>query len=312
MARRIRRSLLAVLLTLVGTVVAAPVSAAQDPAPVEYDSALPAVLISKLNQARAAVGSAPLQAAGSAFAYGRYTVTGDWACQGEPNPYGLKMAPTYGVSNDPMRERISSHPAATATVDSVFADLVPGDPRLLEPQFRYVGIVSITGGENCPDRVRTAVILTGGVQALGQVVTLRSKVNGRFVTAENGGRLPLIAARDTVGGAWEQFDMVSLSATDVSLRSLANGQYVTGEAAGTRPLIANRSGVGSWETFTVVPVDDTSVALFSRSDDRWVSADNAGRSPLIANRVRVGSWEQFELRDGRGQPQALAAALSGS
>ncbi|TKV56760.1 hypothetical protein FDO65_18070 [Nakamurella flava] len=312
MHRPLRSAVLAAVLALIGTMITAPTATARDATPVVDEVGLPAALMARLNQARAAVGSPPLQAAGSAFDYARYTVNGEWACGGGTNPYGIKMAPTFGVSNNPWAELMSSEPAATATVDSILTELTKDNTALLQPQFTFVGIVSITGGEQCPDQVRTAAIVTGGVLAMGRVVTLMSKANGLFVTAENGGRLPLIAARDAVGGSWEQFDMVSLSATDVSLRSLANGRYVTGEAAGTRPLIANRSGVGGWETFTVVPVDATSVALFSHSDDRWVSADDAGQSPLIADRVRVGTWEQFELRDGRGQSQALSSVLPAS
>lgn len=307
MARRLRLLFVALLMAVTGVVVAGPAVAADDP-PAVYEQALDLALLTQINQARAAAGSPPLSATHSVDVYALYTASGDWACGGGTNPYGFKMVPTYGINGERYLERISAEPAASADVDTVLASLLRDD-ALLDPRMKYVGLVSLSGLSNCPETLRTAVVVTDRVAWFGQVVSLVSRANGRFVTAENGGALPLVANRDTVG-QWEQFDLLRVSATDVTLRSLANGQYVTAEAAGTRPLIANRSSAGAWETFAVVPTDTTTVALFSRADDRWVSADRAGQAPLIADRTAVGTWEQFELR-GRGGDAFRADDMNG-
>jgi hypothetical protein len=49
--------------------------------------------------------------------------------------------------------------------------------------------------------------------------------NGKYVTADDAGALPLIANRDAVGG-WERFDVTYLSGDLVNLRAHANGKYV--------------------------------------------------------------------------------------
>lgn len=208
------------------------------------------------------------------------------------------MVSTFGLDPTAYVEQVSAAPAASADLDTVLANLLP-DKSLLDPRMKYAGLVSLSGGSECPDTLRTSLVVTAQVAWFGQVVTMVSRANGKFVTAENGGDLPLIANRSVVG-QWERFDLVRVSATDVTLRSLANGRYVTAEAAGTRPLIANRTSVGSWERFAVIPVDTATVALFSRADNRWVTAERAGQAPLIANRTVIGGWEQFELRSGVG------------
>ncbi len=79
-------------------------------------------------------------------------------------------------------------------------------------------------------------------------VSLRAHANGRYVTAEHAGSLPLIANRTAIG-VWEQFDQIDLGGGYIALRAHANGRYVTADSAGSKPLIANRTAIGAWEKF---------------------------------------------------------------
>ncbi|BCB90420.1 GH25 family lysozyme [Phytohabitans suffuscus] len=86
------------------------------------------------------------------------------------------------------------------------------------------------------------------VDAGGGFVAFRSRVNGRYVTAENAGAAPLVANRVAVG-PWERFAVVTNADGTVSLRANANNRYVSAENAGAAPLIANRTAIGAWEKF---------------------------------------------------------------
>jgi GH25 family lysozyme M1 (1,4-beta-N-acetylmuramidase) len=123
-------------------------------------------------------------------------------------------------------------------------------------------------------------------------VSLRADANGRYVTAERAGGLPLIANRVAIG-PWEQFDQVNLGGGYIALRAHANGLYVTAERAGGLPLIANRAAVGPWERFKLVINSDGSISLLAGANNRYVTAEGGGGSPLIANRTAIGSWERF-------------------
>jgi PKD repeat protein len=124
-------------------------------------------------------------------------------------------------------------------------------------------------------------------------ISLRSRANARYVTAENFGTAALIANRAVVD-YWEKFDVVDAGGGFVALRSLADGRYVTAENAGASPLIANRTVVGPWEKFQLVHNTDGSVSLKANANGKWVTAENAGASPLIANRTVVAQWEEFD------------------
>ncbi|MER6004428.1 hypothetical protein ABT120_38130 [Nonomuraea angiospora] len=82
-------------------------------------------------------------------------------------------------------------------------------------------------------------------------ISLRSRANNMYVTAENAGAQPLTANRTTVGG-WEQFDRTDLGNGNIALKARANGKYVTAESAGAQPLIANRDAIGPWESFDLI------------------------------------------------------------
>jgi hypothetical protein len=127
-----------------------------------------------------------------------------------------------------------------------------------------------------------------------QVVTLRARVNNRYVTAENAGGAALIANRDAIGG-WEQFDLLDAGSGNIALRAHANGKLVCAENGGGSALIANRTAIGPWESFKLIRNSNGSVSLQSIVNNRYVTAESAGAASLIANRTAIGPWEQFDL-----------------
>ncbi|GAA3201948.1 ThuA domain-containing protein [Dactylosporangium siamense] len=133
-----------------------------------------------------------------------------------------------------------------------------------------------------------------GTPPAPSVISIRARVNGRYVTAENGGAAALIANRTSIG-PWEQFDRVDAGNGRIALRAHANNQFVCAENAGGSALIANRGGVGLWEQFDIVGNADGSVSLRAAVNGNYVTAENAGNSPLVANRTAIGLWEEFDL-----------------
>jgi lysophospholipase L1-like esterase len=126
------------------------------------------------------------------------------------------------------------------------------------------------------------------------VISLRARVNGKYVTAENSGTASLIANRTTIG-PWEQFDKLDAGDGYIALRAHASGRYVCAESAGAQPLIANRDAVGPWEKFLLIHNADGTVSLKANDNGMYVTAENLGNSSLIANRTRIGLWERFDL-----------------
>jgi hypothetical protein len=130
-----------------------------------------------------------------------------------------------------------------------------------------------------------------GQPPAGTVVSLRSRANNLYVTAEDAGAAALIANRTAIGG-WEQFDQVDAGGGSIALKAHANGKYVT---AGPQPLIADATAVGAAQKFTVVRNGDGSVSLRAAANGLYVCAENAGAAALIANRTAIGGWESFDL-----------------
>ncbi|MEV4510027.1 GDSL-type esterase/lipase family protein [Dactylosporangium sp. NPDC049525] len=127
-----------------------------------------------------------------------------------------------------------------------------------------------------------------------RVVSLRARVNNKYVSADNGGAAPLIAKAAAIG-PWEQFDLLDVSGGSIALRARVNNRYVCAENAGAQPLIANRDAVGGWEQFQLIRNGDGSVSLKANVNGRYVTAEQAGNASLIANRTAIGPWEKFDL-----------------
>ncbi|MDG6109666.1 hypothetical protein Daura_25885 [Dactylosporangium aurantiacum] len=122
-------------------------------------------------------------------------------------------------------------------------------------------------------------------------IGLRSRANGRFVSAATG----TLVASATAWGTAERFEQVPLGGGAVALRAAANGMFVCAENAGAAALVANRAAAGAWESFQLLDNGDGSFSLRADVNGRYVCAENAGAAPLIANRTAVGQWEKFDL-----------------
>lgn|GEM_PF-1671969 len=145
---------------------------------------------------------------------------------------------------------------------------------------------------------------------MGDIIALKSKANGMYVCAENGGASPLIANRSAIG-TWEQFQVYTLPGNKIALKSLANNKYVCAENGGSSALIANRDAIGTWETFEVVVTNNNEIALKSLANNKYVCAEDGGASPLIANRDNIGgSWETFEVVIVSRTPDVVQVWLS--
>jgi hypothetical protein len=141
-------------------------------------------------------------------------------------------------------------------------------------------------------------------------ISLRAKINGKYVTAEKAGKQPLYANRTAIG-PWEKFSRFVPGKAPVPIYSESKYSFVTAESAGKRPLIANRYVVGHWEFFYIQDLGNGDVALKSLVNGKYVCAESAGKKPLIANRAAVGPWETFTLVQNADGTQSLRAKVNG-
>ncbi|MCU1675854.1 MAG: hypothetical protein JWM93_612 [Frankiales bacterium] len=152
----------------------------------------------------------------------------------------------------------------------------------------------VSAGNN--DMISSLRITQGGGGS-GPVISLRARVNGKYVQAQNAGAGALLANATAIG-QWEQFERLDAGGGNIALRSKANNLIVAADNAGANPLIAKNTAIGSWETFQLVTNANGSVSLRAVVNNRYVTAENAGASALIANRTSIGLWEEFDLITG--------------
>jgi fibronectin type 3 domain-containing protein len=143
---------------------------------------------------------------------------------------------------------------------------------------------------------------------VGNTYSLKSLVNGKYVTSPNGGTTSLIAQSSSVGTP-EQFTVVDAGGGNIGLLALVNTQYVCAENNGASPLIANRASVGSWETFTEFDAGGGNIGLRAMNNGKYVTAPNAGASALIAQSTTIGIAESFVVGFVNGVPPAVPANL---
>ena len=138
---------------------------------------------------------------------------------------------------------------------------------------------------------------------VGNTYSLMSLINGKYVTAPNGGSNSLIAQSTSVGLP-EQFQIVDAGGGNIGLLALVNTQYVTSENNGASPLIANRTSVGSWETFTEFDAGGGNIAIRAMNNGKYVTAPNGGAGALIAQSTTIGTAESFTVGFISGVPPA--------
>ena len=121
---------------------------------------------------------------------------------------------------------------------------------------------------------------------IGKVITLKSVINGKYVSGENGTQA-LTCTRATAG-AWEQFSVLDAGNGKVYLRS--QGKYVSSEN-GQQALTCTRTSGGWWEAFDWIVNPDGTVT-FGGYNGRYVSSEN-GTQAMTCNRMTVSGWEAF-------------------
>jgi fibronectin type 3 domain-containing protein len=142
----------------------------------------------------------------------------------------------------------------------------------------------------------------------GNTYSLQALVNGKYVTAPNGGSNSLIASSTSAGTA-ESFTIIDAGGGNIGFRALVNSNIVTAENGGSSPLIANRTSVGSWETFTEVDAGNGNIGLLANADGKYVTAPNGGASALIASSTSIGTNESFTVGFISGVAPAVPANL---
>ncbi|MGH7951445.1 MAG: carbohydrate-binding protein [Limisphaerales bacterium] len=141
----------------------------------------------------------------------------------------------------------------------------------------------------------------------GNIYTLKSLANGRYVSASDGGAGSLIAQSDSVSAA-EEFKIIDAGDGNIGFEALVNSNIVTAENAGNSPLIANRTSVGSWETFTEVDAGEGNIGLRAVINGEYVTAPNGGAGALIASSTSIGAPESFTV--GLAGPPAAPGNLA--
>jgi hypothetical protein len=124
------------------------------------------------------------------------------------------------------------------------------------------------------------------------IISLRSKANGRFVAADNGGTAPLIAYVDVVG-SWEAFEEIDLGNGDIALRAGVNSKFVTASYGASSQLIANSTKISTAQTFHIVDNGDGTISIQARSNGKYVTVPPETAGPLTNTKADIGPAEKF-------------------
>ena len=125
---------------------------------------------------------------------------------------------------------------------------------------------------------------------------------GKIVCAEDTGASPLVANRDSYGGAWETITIVNNSDGTVSLKSGANGNYICAVIDESNQLLARSASIGTWEKFYLERLSSGNFALKAYANNKYVCADQNNGNVLYADRDSAGGWETFQIYTTGGSP----------
>ncbi|WP_026507129.1 cellulase family glycosylhydrolase [Butyrivibrio sp. MC2013] len=118
---------------------------------------------------------------------------------------------------------------------------------------------------------------------------------GLVVCAENTGADPLVANKNSCGGAWETLVIVNNADGTISLKSRANDKYVCAVIDEQNQLLARSDSIGTWEKYNLEKISDGSYALKAVANGKYVCADQNKSSVLYADRDSAGGWETFSI-----------------
>jgi len=116
-------------------------------------------------------------------------------------------------------------------------------------------------------------------------------INGKYLSAENGGGGELTANRDKIG-EWETFQVIDLGEGYIALKGY-NGDYVS-VSKGGESVYVNSNDVDKWEKFKIIKLNNNKIAL-KTYNMHYLCAENGGGGKVVADRKEVREWETFEL-----------------
>lgn len=121
--------------------------------------------------------------------------------------------------------------------------------------------------------------------------------NGKVVCAEDEGKSPVAAVRDSFGGAWEVINVEKNSDGTYSFRSGANNKYICAVIDEENQLTARSEKVQGWEKFKIIKVSNDQYAFKSIANDKYVKADitDNGKCVLKADSDSIQLWECFHV-----------------
>ena len=164
----------------------------------------------------------------------------------------------------------------------------------------YANRDSISGWESFYIYTTNGSQMSAGSGSTGNTVAngayyLRADSTDKIICAEDAGNSPLVANRNSFGGAWETFTIVNNSDGTVSLKSSINNKYVCAVIDEENQLLARSSSIGTWEKFYLIRTSSGKFALKSYANNKFVSADQNNGNVLYANRDSAATWETFRL-----------------
>ncbi len=155
-------------------------------------------------------------------------------------------------------------------------------------------IYSVNGSQITPDAGADSGTSTPSYVVANGEYYLKAS-NGKIVCGENYGNDPLIASRDSYGGAWETITIENNDDGTVSLKSGSNGNYVCAVIDESNQLLARSTSIGTWEKFYLERLSNGNFALKSCANDKYVCADQNLNTVLYADRDSAGGWETFQI-----------------
>ncbi|MCR5703641.1 MAG: cellulase family glycosylhydrolase [Eubacterium sp.] len=119
----------------------------------------------------------------------------------------------------------------------------------------------------------------------------------KVVCADNEGNNPLVANRDSCGGAWETLQVINNADGTISFKSVINGKYVCAVIDENNQLLARSDAINDWEKFKLVHIVGNQYGIYSCANGKYVKADfgytnNVGELRASSDSV-AGSWEAF-------------------
>jgi hypothetical protein len=145
-------------------------------------------------------------------------------------------------------------------------------------------------------------------------VTLRTALQGRFVSAQNNGGGAVTATAATAQ-AWETFQLLDvggggLDSGDAVYIRTGGGLYLRAASGGGAGLDATSASAQGWEMFRIVKPQGGAirsgdvVGLQTITSGSWISAEQGGGGAVHAYGTSLGPWEQLVISVGSSTPTA--------